>query len=59
MKKNLLTLALLFAFSFVTFAQGQTNAFGNGFHFDITTLLIGLVIGGVIGYMVGSRKSSN
>lgn len=59
MKKNLLTLALLFTSNFVIFAQGQTNAFGNGFHFDITTLLIGLVIGGVIGYLVGSRKSSN
>lgn len=65
MKKNLLTLALLFFFSNIIFAQTDpvqqvaTNATGSGLSFDITSLLIGLVVGGVIGYFVGSRKPSN
>ena len=63
MKKNLLTLALLFFANCVVFAQndgqGQTNSTGNGFHLDITSLLIGLVVGGAIGYFIGARKPSN
>jgi hypothetical protein len=63
MKKNLLTLALLIFTNCIVFAQndgqGQTNASGNGFHLDITSLLIGLVVGGAIGYFVGARKPSN
>ena len=65
MKKNLLTLALLFAFSNLIFAQTDDkqqsviNTTGNGFNLDITSLLIGLVVGGAIGYFVGARKPSN
>lgn len=66
MKKNLLTLALLFSFSNLIFAQAATteqqsviNTTGNGFNFDITSILIGVVVGGVIGYFVGARKPSN
>lgn len=64
MKKKLLILALSLFVNFVIFAQnneaqGQTNAQEKGFHFDITTLLIGLVVGGGIGYFLGSKKSAN
>ncbi len=66
MKKNLLILALLFSFSNLIFAQATSaeqqsviNTTGNGFNLDITSLLIGVVVGGVIGYFVGSRKTSN
>ncbi len=65
MKKNLLTLALLFFFSTLIFAQTDDkqqsviNTTGNGFNLDITSILIGLVVGGAIGYFVGARKPSN
>ena len=64
MKKNLLTLALLFIFCSIIFAQkgvqqGVINTNENDFPFDITSIIIGLVVGGVIGYFVGTRKPSN
>jgi hypothetical protein len=64
MKKKLLTLTFLFSFSNLIIAQDANqqaviNTGGDGFHLDITSLLIGVVVGGVIGYFVGSRRSSN
>ena len=65
MKKNLLTLLLLFTVSINIIAQvdnaqqGVINTEKNGLAFDITSLLIGLVVGGAIGYFVGLRKPSN
>lgn len=65
MKKSLLTLVLLFSCINIIFAQGGEgqqsviNTSGNSFPFDITSILIGLVIGGVIGYFVGTKKLAN
>lgn len=65
MKKNLLTLVLLFSCINILFAQGGEgqqsviNTTGNGLPFDITSILIGLVVGGAIGYFVGSKKPAN
>jgi F0F1-type ATP synthase assembly protein I len=62
MKKKLLTLALLFSTNCLIFAQddnaqAQTNTTGGGFHLDITSLIIGVVVGAAIGYFAGSKKS--
>lgn len=64
MKRKLLTLALLFSFTILTFAQdsnvqGGTNTSPKGFKIDITSVLIGLVVGGGLGYFLGSKKISN
>jgi uncharacterized integral membrane protein len=64
MKKNLLTLALLLFVTSIIFAQSNeaqvaTNTGSSGFHLDITSILIGLVVGGGIGYFLGSKKSTN
>jgi hypothetical protein len=64
MKKTLLTLALLFSFASLILAQDDnaqhsTNTGSGGFHLDITSVLIGLVVGGGIGYFLGSKKSAN
>jgi F0F1-type ATP synthase assembly protein I len=62
MKRKLLTLALLFSTNLLVLAQddnaqSQTNATGGGFHVDITSLIIGVVVGAAIGYFAGSKKS--
>jgi F0F1-type ATP synthase assembly protein I len=62
MKKNLLTLALLFSCYNIIFAQNTEsqsviNTTGEGFHLDITSLIIGVVVGAAIGYFAGSKKS--
>lgn len=64
MKKKLLIPALLFSFTILTFAQntevqGGTNTSPQGFEIDITSVLIGLVVGGGLGYFLGSKKNSN
>lgn len=68
MKKKLLTLALLFSLTILTFAQdttgtgdkqGGTNTGWSFSKIDITSVLISLVVGGGIGYFLGSKKNSN
>jgi hypothetical protein len=64
MKKNLLTLVSVCLFSNFIFAQVDSiqqsviNTTGGGSSIDITSVLIGLVVGAAIGYFAGSRKSS-
>jgi hypothetical protein len=63
MKKTLLTFALLFSFASLMFAQsddaqGGTNTGWTFSKIDITSVLIGLVVGGCIGYFLGSKKSA-
>ena len=58
MKKTMFTLASIFAFSTAILAQVPTNTTPKGFSIDITSILIGVVIGAVIGYFLGANKSS-
>jgi F0F1-type ATP synthase assembly protein I len=62
MKKTLLTSALLFSVTCLILAQStdsqhSTNTGSGGFHLDITSLIIGVVVGAAIGYFAGSKKS--
>lgn len=64
MKKTLLTFALLFSITSLILAQDDnaqhsTNTGSGGFHLDITSIIIGLVVGAGIGYFLGSKKSGN
>ncbi len=58
MKKTLLTLCFLLLLNSLVFAQGATNSWPGGGHFDITSLLIGLVVGAVITYFI-TKKPKN
>ncbi len=57
MKKTFLTFCFISLLQSLVFAQGASNSKEVSFNFDITSLLIGLVVGALLTYFV--TKSTN